>query len=71
MESTSKHNPPLLLKESTPKHDLPLARVYEWFLELPVPLVLAMMWLAGVAFISVCVLVLYSFWWSLQAIAGG
>ena len=70
MESTSKHNPPLLM-ESTPEYDLPLARVYEWFLELPVPLVLAAMWLAGVAFISVCGLVLYYLWLVLQAVAGG
>jgi hypothetical protein len=70
MESTSKHNPPLLT-ESTPKHDLPLALVYEWFLALPVPIVLAAMWLAGVAFISVCGLALYYLWLSLQAIAGG
>ena len=70
MESTSKHNPPLLT-ESTPNHDLTLARVYERFLELPVPIVLAIMWLAAAAFISVCGLVLYSFWLSLQAVAGG
>ena len=55
--------------ESTPKHVPPFARVWEWFWELPVPIVLAIMWLAGVALISVCVLVLYSFWLSLQAVA--
>jgi bacteriorhodopsin len=59
MESTSKHNPSVL-RESTSKHDPPLARVYEWFLELPVPIVLAVMWLAGTALISVCGLALYS-----------
>jgi hypothetical protein len=58
--------------ESTPKHDPPFARVWEWFWELPVPIVLAVMWFVGTALIiSVCGLVLYSFWLSLQAVAGG
>jgi hypothetical protein len=33
-----------------------LERAYERFLELPVPVVLTVMWLAGVAFISLCAL---------------
>ena len=71
MESTSEHNPPLLM-ESTPKHDPSLARVYERFLELPVPLVLAVMWLVGAAFISVCGQTLYYYFWLLlQVVAGG
>ncbi len=58
-DTRCKHNPSVLM-ESTSKHDPPLARVYEWFLELPVPIVLAVMWLAGTALISVCGLALYS-----------
>ena len=69
MESTSRHNPPLLM-ENTPKHSSALARVYEWFLELPVPVVLAVMWLAGAALVGLCGLVLYYFWLLLQAVAG-
>jgi hypothetical protein len=74
MESTSKHNPPLLM-ESIPKHDPALGLVYERFLELPVPIVLAVMWLAGAALIGFCGLALYYslyfFWLSLPAVAGG
>ena len=44
-----------------------IARSYEWFLELPVPIVLAAMWLAGVGLMSGGVLALYLFWWA----AGG
>jgi hypothetical protein len=57
--------------ESKPKHNPPLTRIYERFLELPVPLVLAVIWLAGVALTSVCGLALYYFWLALQAVAGG
>jgi hypothetical protein len=69
MESTSEHNPSPLI-ESTPKHESLLGRVYEWFLELPVPIVLAVMWLAGVALIGLCVAALYSSWLALGAVAG-
>ena len=34
-------------------------RAYEWFLELPVPAVLVVLWLAGVALLGACVLLLY------------
>ena len=47
------------------------ARTYEWVLELPVPLVLGVMWFIGVVFISLCALALYSYWLALQAVAGG
>jgi hypothetical protein len=70
MEGTSKHNPSLLM-ESVPKHDPALACIYERFLELPVPIVLAVMWLAGAALIGLCGLALYLFWLSLQAVARG
>jgi hypothetical protein len=48
-----------------------LARSYEWFLELPVPIVLTVMWLAGVGVISAGVLVLYLFWSMLEGMLGG
>lgn len=58
MESTSKHNP-IPLSDSIPRHASPLARAYERFLELPVPIVLAALWLAGAAFMGACGLALY------------
>ena len=49
-----------------------IAQAYEWFLNLPVPVVLATMWLTGVALIiSVSALALYLFWLSLKIVAGG
>lgn len=35
------------------------ARAYEWFLELPVPVVFAVLWLAGAALVVLCALTLY------------
>jgi hypothetical protein len=70
MESNIKHQRSLLM-QSVPKHDPPLAWIYERFLELPVPVVLAAMWLAGVALISFCGLSLYYFWLLLQAVVAG
>jgi hypothetical protein len=52
MESTSKYKPALLM-ESTTKQ-IPPWGIYARFLELPVPIVLAVMWIVGVALISVC-----------------
>ena len=48
-----------------------LARSYEWFLELPVPIVPTAMWLAGVALIGVGMLVLYLFWLALEGLVAG
>jgi hypothetical protein len=48
-----------------------LTRSYEWFLELPVPIVLGAMWLAGVGLMSVGVLMLYVVWSTLQGVVGG
>ncbi len=48
-----------------------LGRSYEWFLELPVPIVLTAMWLGGVGLIGVGVLVLYLFWLALGALVAG
>lgn len=39
-----------------------LDRTYERFLEVPVPIVLVVMWLAGAALIGVFVLALYLAW---------
>jgi hypothetical protein len=46
-------------------------RAYEWFLKLPVPFVLGVMWLAGVGLMGIGVLGLYFFWLALKGIAGG
>jgi hypothetical protein len=43
---------------------------YEWFLELPVPIVLASMWLTGATIISISGLVVCFFWLSLQEVLG-
>ena len=60
------------LVESKPKYDPPsLAWVYERFLELPAPLILAVVWLAGAVLIGLCGAALYFLWVSLQALAGG
>jgi hypothetical protein len=48
-----------------------VARAYEWFLELPVPVVLGAMWLAGVGLMSVGVLSLYLFWLALVGVVAG
>jgi hypothetical protein len=61
----------LLGSEPRRKRQGRIARSYEWFLELPVPIVLAVMWLAGVGLISVGVMALYLFWLALAGIAGG
>ena len=48
-----------------------IAFAYKWFLELPVPVVLGVMWLAGVGLMGVGVLTLYLFWRALMGLAGG
>ena len=51
---------PALLREGTKKNRKEsLVRAYEGFLAAPVPVVLAVMWIAGVALISVCGVALY------------
>jgi len=63
METKAEHDRPLFVHSSAPKkHEPPLTRVYERFLELPVPVVLALMWLAGAALLSMCGLGLYLSW---------
>jgi len=36
-----------------------IGQVYEWFLELPVPLVLVVLWLAGLVVLSLLALAFY------------
>ena len=44
-------------------------RSYESFLELPVAVVLALLWLTGVVLLSLCAAALYEYWLLLQAVA--
>ena len=37
-------------------------RLYETFLEFPVPVVLVILWLVGAVLLTVCAAVLYSYW---------
>ena len=46
-----------------------IERSYESFLEVPVPVVLALLWLTGVVLLSLCAAALYSYWLLLQAVA--
>jgi hypothetical protein len=61
--------------KSEKKHQGRLVRLYEWFLdwllELPVPIVLGVLWLGGVGLISVGVLVLYLLWLAVEGVLGG
>jgi hypothetical protein len=59
------------LKPEEKKHQGRLARSYEWFLELPVSVVLGAMWLTGVGLTSVGVLVIYLSWLALEGVVGG
>ena len=47
-----------------------IVRAYEWFLELPVTVVLVVLWLAGVGLVSLCALVLYLCWDLWRAVVG-
>ena len=47
-----------------------LAKSYEWVLELPVSIVLAVCWFVGVMLIGLCALLLYIFWLLLKVAAG-
>ena len=46
-----------------------IERLYESFLEFPVPVVLALLWLAGIVLVGLCVEALYLYWLFLQALA--
>lgn len=47
-----------------------IERAYERFLELPVTVVLVVLWLAGTALVGLCVLILYLSAALLRALAG-
>jgi len=47
-----------------------VSKAYERFLESPVPLVIAVLWLMGVALIGLCALAFYLLWSLLQPTAG-
>lgn len=44
-----------------------IVRVYEWFLELPVTIVLVVLWFGGLGVLGLCALALYLCWILLQA----
>ena len=46
-------------------------RAYEWFLELPAPVVLGLLWLVGMVLVGMCVVALYSLWLVLLVVLGG
>jgi len=51
-------------------HKNRIVQIYEWFLELPVVIVLAVLWLAGAGIVGLCVLALYLCRVLLQAVVG-
>jgi hypothetical protein len=61
------------VSEDQPQYPGRIEGSYEGFLELPVPVVLVLLWLAGVPLagvplLSLCAVVLYSYWLLLQAV---
>lgn len=56
-------------EERYPHHASPpggiIGVAYERFLQMPVPVVLAVVWVAGMTLVSACVLMLYMLWTSL------
>ena len=58
------------MRPQIPKGKGFISKAYEWFLELPVPLVSTVLWFVGIVLIGSCVLALYVLWSLLQAIAG-
>jgi len=47
-----------------------IERAYQRFWELPVPVVLVILWLAGAALVGLCVLALYLSWLLVRALVG-
>jgi hypothetical protein len=41
-----------------------LGRAFEWFLELPAPVVILTLWTAGVLLEALCVVELYALYWN-------
>jgi hypothetical protein len=48
-----------------------VSRVYKWFLELPVIIVLAVLWVAGGVLMGLFALALYYFFWLLLRVGAG
>ena len=48
-----------------------VSKAYEWFLKLPKPIVLSILWIAGAMLISLTVLVLYLVWLLLRVALEG
>ena len=48
-----------------------VSRVYKWFLELPVAIVLAVLWLVGGVLVGMFALALYYLFWLLLHVAAG
>ncbi len=48
-----------------------VSRVYKWILELPVAIVLAVLWLVGGVLVGMFALVLYYLFWLLLHVAAG
>jgi hypothetical protein len=71
MVDTDKNAEHDCLVANTSKPNTSLVQVYEWFLELPVPIVLAVIWLAGAALMGLCGLTLYFVWVSLRTLVAG
>jgi hypothetical protein len=69
--TTNKKQADLSVNKPKKKRQGRLVRSYEWFLELPVPIVLGAMWLAGVGLISAGVLGVYPLWLALESVLGG
>ena len=62
MDPKSRRRPRSVANEGAVRGPALLGRTYERFLEMPVPIVLVVMWLAGAALIGVFVLALYLAW---------
>jgi hypothetical protein len=62
-EADLSHTNPRIKSKST------VGRTYEWFLELPTPMVLLTMWVAGMLLIGSLVGLLYLLWSSLLTVA--
>ena len=60
--SVSQQHPALLREGTKRNRKESLVRAYEGFLAAPVPVVLAVIWIAGVALIGVCGVALYLLW---------
>ena len=61
---------PKRMRPQIPNNKGFVIRAYGWFLKLPVPVVLAVCWLAGVVLIGLCALALYVLWLLLVMVEG-